>query len=165
MLLQFSNDFISKEKVVLSLTMESNLIELGIKDKEFVVCMFKNYDLGKNTLGVMTAIADKVFYVAVNAMNDIEEMIFATGHEFVHVEQYLSDKLADNKDGGVCWKGKCYTSKYSSDPAAYFSLPWEVEAHDKQEVLFKNAIKYATPRLNAFIASQVSRRVASTASV
>lgn len=155
--LVFSKDYSIKEKLILSVTMKSNVIELGLNDKDFVIMMDKNdfrsssrhaYHFNeKNTLGVMMPIAPKVFYLAMNINNDTQDTIFASGHEMVHVEQYLNHKIYDADDTGTHWKGEFFPAEYCNDPDNYLSLPWEVEAHRKDQELYDKAIDVLVPVL------------------
>lgn len=154
--LAFSKSYSIKEKLILQVTMKSNVIELGLDDKDFVIMMGKSdfrsssrhsfrFD-EKSTLGVMTPIAPKVFYLAMNINNDTQDTIFASGHEMVHVEQYLNHKLYDDDvNTGTHWKGKFFPAEYCNDPDNYLSLPWEIEAHGKDQELYDKAIDVLVP--------------------
>lgn len=152
--LVFSKDFSVTEKLILPVTMKSNIIELGLNDKDFVIMMDKSdfrsssrHAYHFDALGVMMPIAPKVFYLAMNINNDTQDTIFASGHEMVHVEQYLNHKLYDDDDVniGTHWKGEFFPAEYCNDPDNYLSLPWEVEAHRKDQELFDKAMAVLVP--------------------
>ena len=62
----------------------------------------------------------------------ISELVYLEilAHEMVHVKQYITKKLAEDKNGDQLWKGKRVLNN-----VPYHKQPWEVEAMKAQSVL------------------------------
>lgn len=56
-------------------------------------------------------------------------------HEMVHVKQFAKGQL-QSEDGKNYWMGKRVTRRVK-----YLDQPWEVEAFQRQEILFRRAIE------------------------
>lgn len=61
---------------------------------------------------------------------DPEMMLEVLAHEMVHLKQYLTGELRDVK-GGTIWRDQYYKD-IDNGSDAYYNLPWEREAFDKQ---------------------------------
>jgi len=93
-------------------------IEINIKD-------MKGYE------GTCLDIDDREFEIDINKKQSIEDFCVSICHEMVHVKQFVRKELYS----------ECIFYKTREE---YLSLPWEVEAYEKQEVLFnkwKNSTK------------------------
>ncbi len=66
------------------------------------------------------------------------EMLMTLAHEMVHVKQYARGELKDTYEGfRFCkWMGK----RYNWNKTHYYDLPWEIEAHGREEGMF---VRYA----------------------
>ena len=79
------------------------------------------------------------FGIEVNTISKTKEFIISLIHEMVHAKQYykkeLTEALTMKSEGTminkVYWKGKDCTD------IEYMKLPYEIEAYDKQETLYK----------------------------
>ena len=74
--------------------------------------------------------------VAVKSTRDFAKLGATLAHEMVHVKQIAAGKLKTNTRGGVTWNGKKFKA---STP--YLNRPWEIEAFQKQELIFRRAIE------------------------
>jgi hypothetical protein len=121
---------VSVEKEIRSrLTPEQNEIR--------IVYCFKNLKT-KNTHGRCRRNSDKLITIYINpkSIKDHKQMAETIGHELVHAEQYMTDKLAIDA-GYHRWNGNKVVNK-GSTYSAYRSQPWEIEAFEQQS---KNAEK------------------------
>jgi hypothetical protein len=73
--------------------------------------------------------------VAIKSTRDLAKMGSTIAHEMVHVKQIASGKLKAGSRS-IMWNGRKYRP---STP--YLSRPWEVEAFQKQELIFRRAIE------------------------
>ncbi|MGA1713129.1 MAG: hypothetical protein ACO4CS_17740 [bacterium] len=64
-----------------------------------------------------------------------ERMGIALAHELVHVRQYVRGFLKAAPRGANVWMGKKFPAK-----TPYLYQPWEVQAFEKQELLFRRAL-------------------------
>ena len=84
------------------------------------------------------------FGVEVNTISKTKDFIISLIHEMVHAKQYykkeLTEALTMKTEGTmvnkVYWKGKDCTD------IEYMKLPYEIEAYDKQETLYKEYKQY-----------------------
>lgn len=134
----FSDEFTPNEKAVLRTSFKANIESLGIGLEDFTV-LFQKGAIGKTALGKMSEIGSKLFNFTLNITNSMIDSIFATGHELVHVRQYLHGQLRD-QNNGVYWNNKYVPAMYCNSPVYYKVLPWEVEAHGLQDALFDKAM-------------------------
>jgi len=73
--------------------------------------------------------------VAIKSTRDLAKMGSTIAHEMVHVKQIASGKLKAGSRS-IMWNGRKYRP---STP--YLNRPWEVEAFQKQELIFRRAIE------------------------
>ena len=69
---------------------------------------------------------DYYLYISINRVCAYRDIFITIAHELTHLQQYYTKKLrfADMTSNDMYWDGKVY----KHDNAAYFNLPWEVEA-------------------------------------
>ena len=70
------------------------------------------------------------FEIEVDESLPREEFIKTICHEMVHVKQYLKGELVEERCKRI-WKGVDHTSD------SHFDYPWEIEAYELEEVLYK----------------------------
>lgn len=74
-------------------------------------------------------------YVVLVKPDSLKEMGLTLAHEMIHVKQLAKGHLKQ-VNGVNYWRGKRYRKNHN-----YLSMPWEVEAFSKQELLFRKALK------------------------
>lgn len=74
-------------------------------------------------------------YVVLVKPDSLKEMGLTLAHEMIHVKQLAKGHLKQ-VNGVNYWCGKRYRKNHN-----YLSMPWEVEAFSKQELLFRKALK------------------------
>lgn len=67
---------------------------------------------------------EREFFIEVNKKQSFEDFCTTICHEMVHVKQYIRKELFSDVN--------FYKSREE-----YLSLPWEIEAYEKQETLFE----------------------------
>jgi hypothetical protein len=111
--------------------------QLGLAryNKALLVRVEKDVD-GENSEGITVALPGiNAIVVALRSTRDFAKLGATIAHEMVHVKQIASGKLKTT-NRKIVWNGKSYKS---STP--YLSRPWEVEAFQKQEIIFRRAIE------------------------
>lgn len=83
-------------------------------------------DLGIN-LGIV---------VVVKPRRNLKDVGLTLAHEMVHVKQIAKGTLKTRKTGSYIWAGKRYSKK-----TEYLSMPWEIEAFSKQELILRRAFE------------------------
>jgi hypothetical protein len=81
-------------------------------------------DLGKN-IGIV---------VVIKPRRNLHQIGLTLAHEMVHVKQLAKGTLKTRKTGSFIWSGKRYGKK-----TEYLSMPWEIEAFSKQELILRRA--------------------------
>lgn len=74
-------------------------------------------------------------YVVLIKPGNLKDMGITLAHEMVHVKQLAKGTLKQI-DGVNYWNGKRYRKNHK-----YLSLPWEIEAFSKQELLFRRVLE------------------------
>lgn len=83
-------------------------------------------DLGIN-LGIV---------VVIKPRKNLKDIGLTLAHEMVHVKQLAKGILKTRKTGSYIWAGKRYNKK-----TEYLSMPWEIEAFSKQELILRRAFE------------------------
>jgi len=131
-------------------------VEGSRRNKKFVEAilpsMFKQLKLENSTKGVVIRIANECgdnsgmtidlsavtgcYMVVIKPNRNLKEIGLTLAHELVHVKQMAKGILKSTKNGNHIWAGKKYSKK-----TAYLSMPWEIEAFSKQELILRRAIE------------------------
>lgn len=132
----FSEVFTAKEKTILTKTFKQNCRDLGLTDFDATIQVRK---ARLESAGCMTFIHD-CFLVILNSAGTLSDWIFTLGHELVHVRQYRTGQLRDDREtGGTYWGTTHVPALYCNSRKYYHMLPWEIEAHSLDGKLFENA--------------------------
>jgi hypothetical protein len=68
----------------------------------------------------------------------LDELLATVCHELVHAEQYYEERLtSDHKY--FYWNGERFKSTFDND--TYLNFPWEIEAYNRQYILYDAAFK------------------------
>ena len=76
------------------------------------------------------------YMVVIKPTRKLKDIGLTLAHEMVHVKQMAKGILKSTKNGTHIWAGK----KYSKN-TAYLSMPWEIEAFSRQELILRRAIE------------------------
>jgi hypothetical protein len=131
-------------------------VEASRRNKKFIEAilpsMFKQLKLENSTKAVVIRVADECgtnsgitvdlseatgcYMVVIKPNRRLKEIGLTLAHELVHVKQMAKGTLKSTKNGTHIWAGKKYSKK-----TAYLSMPWEIEAFSKQELILRRAIE------------------------
>ena len=136
----YTIDCDSSIKPMIEKVLEHGLSELmpRIRDLDLEIEMYEFEDSEVNECGYCTR-EDKRHFLFEIAENQSEEsMIRTILHELVHVRQYVYNELKQvhSKASGlrIYWKGVDHTN------TEYVDQPWEIEAYDLEETLYKHFV-------------------------
>lgn len=76
------------------------------------------------------------YMIIIKPVRNLKEIGLTLAHEMVHVKQLAKGTLKNRKTGSYIWAGKRYSKK-----TAYLSMPWEIEAFSRQELILRRAIE------------------------
>lgn len=142
--LHFGDSYSNIECGILSKTFRDNCRQLGIIDSDATVLMRRKRLGPVNHQGMMAQVEEGLFVMYLNSNGFTTfEAISVIGHETVHMWQHLRGDMIDDPEGdGTSWKGEHYPKKRINDN--YHTLPWEVEAFERQPILLQSALKRLT---------------------
>lgn len=83
--------------------------------------------------------------IRINLNLSLKELVAPVIHELIHLHQIYKGRLAARRDGSYLWEGKVYNGTDISKMSYkdYKTLPWEEEAHKKQEELLEQILNKA----------------------
>lgn len=76
------------------------------------------------------------YMVVIKPHRNLKDIGITLAHEMVHVKQMAKGTLKTTEKGEHIWAGKVYSKK-----TAYLSMPWEIEAFSRQELILRRAIE------------------------
>ncbi len=136
----FSKDFDASERRILTKTFKVNCADLKIDKHDITVALRKISRPDSHWLGSVINAAKDHFLVLANTQNVLSQSIFMLGHECVHIKQHRTGQLRTAKEGSF-WNKDFYHNTYCNSKLFYERLPWEIEAHARQDKLFENALR------------------------
>ena len=140
--LRFHDRFDATERRILTRTFRQNCRDLGITNRDASIDVRKVKLNRKHSLGAITHPAPGLFIMILNRENDLMRSIFALGHEMVHFDQHTRGDMRDDPvTQTTFWKGEAFPAWLTRSPEHYERLPWEIEAHAKQDALMDNAMR------------------------
>lgn len=80
--------------------------------------------------------------IVLNVDLDVKSLFYPTIHEFVHVSQIHTGRLAMSRTGVYVWENKTYpVDPLKMSYKDYQQLPWELDAHEQQMILGKKLLE------------------------
>lgn len=77
----------------------------------------------------MPSALEKTYNLYLRRIN-VDDVVLC--HEAVHISQYADGRLVMDKQGRVSWNGTPYDKT-----TPYYARPWEIEAYDLQDEVYK----------------------------
>lgn len=133
--MEFHVDTRSKKKETLVKGMMPSIIkQLKLeKSKKTVSIKFERSCKGMG-MTVPLDIIDS-YVIVINPNLPMREVGLTLAHEMVHVRQ-MAKGILKCRNGANYWRGKKYSTK-----TKYLDMPWEIEAFERQELIFRRAIQ------------------------
>jgi len=126
--MQFAVQASPKRKKYLESLLPSMIKQLKLtRSRRYLVVKVDKLD---NSNGLTMSIDGLDTYLVVINPADVIQMGLTLAHEMVHVKQIASGKL----------KGNVWNGKKVSKRTKYLNLPWEIQAFEQQELIFRRAI-------------------------
>lgn len=121
------------DRILVQVKGDNRLLE---KHGEFAYCMYTNMEP-----------AQREFQIVMDNTLNPHTWIRTLMHELVHVKQYAKSEMAhyERDHSSVKWR----QSKINVDQESYWDLPWEIEAHGREEGLTQQFMK-AFPQHESF---------------
>lgn len=130
-------------------------VEAGKRTKKFIEALMpsiiQQLKLETSTKAVVIRVADECgtnqgatinlgvslgYVIIIKPTRSLKDLGLTLAHEMVHVKQMAKGTLKTRKTGSYIWAGKRFSKK-----TAYLSMPWEIEAFSKQELIFRRALE------------------------
>lgn len=130
-------------------------VEASKRNKKFIEAilpsMIRQLKLENSTRVVVIRVADECdtnqgitvsfgtnigYMVVIKPTRKLKDIGLTLAHEMVHVKQMAKGQLKNRKTGSYVWAGKRYSKK-----TEYLSMPWEIEAFSRQELILRRAIE------------------------
>jgi hypothetical protein len=126
--MQFAVQASPKRKKYLESLLPSMIKQLKLtRSRRYLVVKVDKLD---NSNGLTMSIDGLDTYLVVINPANVIQMGLTLAHEMVHVKQMASGKL----------KGNVWNGKKVSKRTKYLNLPWEIQAFEQQELIFRRAI-------------------------
>lgn len=130
-------------------------VEAGKRNKKFIEALMpsiiQQLKLERTTKVVVIRVADECgtnqgstvdlginlgYVIIIKPTRSLKDLGITLAHEMVHVKQMAKGTLKNRQSGSYIWAGKRYSKK-----TEYLSMPWEIEAFSKQELIFRRALE------------------------
>lgn len=130
-------------------------VEAGKRNKKFIEALMpsiiQQLKLERTTKVVVIRVADECgtnqgatvdlginfgYVIVIKPTRSLKDLGITLAHEMVHVKQMAKGTLKNRQSGSYIWAGKRYSKK-----TEYLSMPWEIEAFSKQELIFRRALE------------------------
>lgn len=99
-------------------------------DVEIRICFKHGFTELVSAYAQVQHVEQNLLCIEVDAKIGDDIALHILAHEFVHVKQYVTGRLAEDSDGYQLWLGK-----HVEDGLSYLGSPWELEAMKKQIIM------------------------------
>ena len=100
----------------------------------------KNFSRKQKDFRAFCSPEDDAFEIHINKMS--KNYVKTLAHEFVHLKQHLYGETLFSEDNKCYWYGKLWEPKDDED--FYYNSPWEIEAYEKEQVLYEQWCEQTT---------------------
>lgn len=137
MAMEFKVEGSRRNKKFIEAILPSMIHQLKLENSTKAVVIRVANECGDNSgITVDLTQATGCYMVVIKPNRKLKEIGLTLAHEMVHVKQMAKGTLKSLKGGTHLWANKRYSKK-----TAYLSMPWEIEAFSKQELIFRRAIE------------------------
>lgn len=135
--MEFKVEASRRNKKFIEALMPSILRQLKLENSRKVLLIRVADECGEKNDGITVNLGESFGYaVVIKPRRKLKEIGLTFAHEMVHVKQLAKGQLKHLKTGTYIWAGKRYSKK-----TAYLSMPWEIEAFSKQELILRRAFE------------------------
>lgn len=124
----------AKKKKLIELILPSVLRQLKLENskKQLLISVRSDIDDMGTTVPIDTL---NLYFVVIKSNMSLKDVGITLCHEMVHVKQMATGLMKPGK-GHIVWGGR----KFKNGKTPYLECPWEVQAFQKQELIFRKAI-------------------------
>lgn len=119
----------------LTMLMPSYIDQLGLSRAHKAV-LVKVDDDGSGNMGCTLNLDEIDSYLVLLKPASMKSLGLTLAHEMVHVRQMAKGILRPQSNGANYWAGRRYGKR-----TPYLSMPWELDAFARQEILLRRAIE------------------------
>ena len=135
--MEFKIEATKRTRKFIEAILPSMISQLKLENSKKVVVIRVANECGEGNDGITVNIGFDIGYVVVlRPRRNLKDLGLTLAHEMVHVKQMAKGTLKTRKTGSYIWAGKRYSKK-----TAYLSMPWEIEAFSKQELILRRAFE------------------------
>lgn len=135
--MEFKVEASKRNKKFIEALMPSIIRQLKLENSTKAVVIRIADECGEKNNGVTVDLGINLGYmVVIKPHRKLKEIGLTLAHEMVHVKQLAKGTLKYRKTGSYIWAGKRYSKK-----TEYLSMPWEIEAFSKQELILRRAFE------------------------
>ena len=134
--MEFKVEASKRNKKFIEAILPSMIQQLKLENSKRVLLIRVADECGENQ-GITMDLGQNIgIVVVVKPRRNLKEVGLTLAHEMVHVKQLAKGVLKTRKTGSFIWAGKRYGKK-----TEYLSMPWEIEAFSKQELILRRAFE------------------------
>jgi len=134
--MEFKIEASKRSKKFIEALMPSIIKQLKLESSTKVVVIRVANECGKDQ-GITVDLGISFGYmVVIKPTRSFKDLGLTLAHEMVHVKQLAKGQLKHRPTGSYIWAGKRFSKK-----TEYLSMPWEIEAFSKQELILRRALE------------------------
>ena len=135
-IMEFKVEASKRSKKFIEALMPSIIQQLKLESSTKVVVIRVADECGTNQGATVDLGINLGYMVVIKPTRSLKDLGITLAHEMVHVKQLAKGQLKHRKTGSYIWAGKRYSKK-----TEYLSMPWEIEAFSKQELILRRAFE------------------------
>jgi hypothetical protein len=124
----------TKTRRYIEAVLPSMIAQLGLNRSRKLLMIKVDRDLEEQGTTIPLTGID-TFLVVIKPTRNLVNLGVTLAHELTHVAQFAQGTLQIAKKGKL-WKGKLYKNNHP-----YLDQPWEIQAFERQELIFRRAIE------------------------
>jgi len=135
--MEFKIEATKRTRKFIEAILPSMISQLKLENSKKVVVIRVANECGEGNDGITVNIGFDIGYIVVlRPRRNLKDLGLTLAHEMVHVKQMAKGTLKTRNTGSHIWAGKRYSKK-----TEYLSMPWEIEAFSKQELILRRAFE------------------------
>ena len=135
--MEFKIEATKRTRKFIEAILPSMISQLKLESSKKVVLIRVANECGEGNDGITVNLGTNIgFVVVLKPRRSLKDLGLTLAHEMVHVKQMAKGTLKTRSTGSYIWAGKRYSKK-----TEYLSMPWEIEAFSKQELILRRAFE------------------------
>ena len=133
--MEFKVEASRRSKVFIEALLPSIIQQLKLENTNKVVVVRVANECGDNQGATVDLGFGLGYVVILRPTRSLKDLGLTLAHEMVHVKQLARGTLKTRATGSYVWAGRRFGKQ-----TAYLSMPWEIEAFSRQELIFRRAL-------------------------